>query len=217
MGLSQSTSITVSFYNINSITMSHKFMFLLAICSVSTGLVNSSMFDWGMSNMFDTLPVFPVPSWISSWMFPVSQSGLLIQVINITEESLRINCTWIGQGAEQANLTWFVGEDKAREEEVEEVENEVKNDVEEGNEGGEEGGEGMEDSKQKSRTLVLNLDWSERNTTAGDGVMVTCVGQTGSVEFSSQSQATQLIVVPGAETEPEPEKDPELETSQPQP
>merc|ERR1711872_730380 len=156
-------------------------MFLLAICSASTGFVNSSMFDWGMGNMFDTLPVFPVPSWISSWIYPaVPQSGVVIHVINITEESFRINCTWIGQGAEQANLTWFVGEDKAKEEEVEEVEEEedVVADSEEGEEGKEE--EEGEDGKQKGKTVVLSLDWSERNVTAGDGIMVTCIGQTGS-------------------------------------
>ena len=65
----------------------------------------------------------------------------------------RLNCSWIGAGAESANLTLLV-------------------------DGEEQNGETVIDNHG---SLTLTLDWSTKNMTVGQGVVVSCNGRTGCV------------------------------------
>ena len=69
-----------------------------------------------------------------------------------------MNCSWVGEGQETANLTLLVDGEEQKGEEVTK----------------EESGNG----------IVLTLDWSARNLTVGQGVVVSCTGQAGSVLIS---------------------------------
>ena len=69
-----------------------------------------------------------------------------------------MNCSWVGAGAETANLTLLVdGEEQTGEE--------VK----------------MEEGRGE---IVFTLDWRARNLTVGQAVVVSCNGQAGLVFIS---------------------------------
>ena len=65
-----------------------------------------------------------------------------------------MNCSWVGAGAETANLTMLVDGEEQTGEEV---------------------------KKEEGGAIVLTLDWSARNLTVGQAVVVSCNGQAGLV------------------------------------
>jgi len=70
---------------------------------------------------------------ILNWESPVS--GIQIHILNNTNQSVRLNCSWLGKGNTNVNLTWFIGESKAEEGQVE----------------------------QEQEGLLLNMDWENTN------------------------------------------------------
>ena len=70
-----------------------------------------------------------------------------------------MNCSWVGAGAETANLTLLV-------------------------DGEEQTGEEVKMEEEGRGEIVFTLDWRARNLTVGQAVVVSCNGQAGLVFIS---------------------------------
>jgi len=154
--------------------------FLLVASAASASFLDNLGWSWppNLPNLMDLAPVPSLPNLsalIPSLFAPAS--GLTLDVLENTNQSARLNCSWVGAGAETANLTLLVdGEEQTREE--------VK--MEEG------GGE-----------IVFTLDWRARNLTVGQAVVVSCNGQAGKEGWASVSSVSELIPVGGLPEQPE--------------
>merc|ERR1711988_137940 len=67
--------------------------------------------------------------------------------------------------------------------------------------GEEQNGETVND---KHGSLILTLDWSAKNMTFGQGVVVSCNGRTGKEGWASASSVSELIIVGGQQLLGEP-------------
>merc|ERR1712059_81217 len=117
--------------------------------------------------MGDIIP--PIPDWLS-YMYNMFDStpGVVISILDINNQSAKLNCSWRGRAAENTTLSWSVGDKETKTEEVKVV------------------GEG---------SIILNIVWSERNVTAGEGLWVTCSGQARDSNLIEMSNVTELIIM----------------------
>jgi len=149
-------------------------VFLLVASTASAGFLDDLGLKWppNLPNLMDLAPVpsFPDLSALMPALFaPVS--GLTLEVLENNNQSARLNCSWVGAGQETANLTLLV-------------------------DGEEQKGEGVT-KEESSNGIVLTLDWSARNLTFGQGVVVSCTGQAGKEGWASVSSVSELVPVGG--------------------
>jgi len=155
------------------------FVLLLIASTASASFLDDLGLKWppNMQNLMDLAPVpsFPDFSALMPSFFAPADSGLKLDVLENNNQSARLNCSWVGTGEETANLTLLV--DGKEQEEV---------------------------TKEASGNgIVLTLDWSARNLTFGQGVVVSCTGQAGEEGWASVSSVSELIPVGGQQKLPE--------------
>jgi len=166
------------------------FICLLFVSTVSANLLGGLGWSWpaslpSLANLTTWQPgnlanLAPVPffpdfsAWIPNFFAPTS--GLTVDVLENNNQSARLNCSWIGAGAESANLTLLV-------------------------DGEEQNGETVNDNHG---SLILTLDWSAQNMSVGQGVVVSCNGRTGKEGWASASSVSELIIVGGQQLVGEP-------------
>jgi len=151
------------------------FIFLLVASTASASFLDDLGWSWppNLPNLMELAPIPSLPN--LSVLMPslfAPASGLNLDVLENNNQSARLNCSWVGAGAETANLTLLVdGEEQTGEEGVKK---------EEGKGG-----------------IVLTLDWSTRNLTVGQAVVVSCNGQAGKEGWASVSSVSELVPVGG--------------------
>jgi len=166
-----------------------RFILLLVASTASAGFLDDLGWSWPpkLPNLMDLAPIPSLP-YLSALMPSLfaPASGLKLDVIENNNQSARLNCSWVGAGAETANLTMLVDGEEQRGEDV---------------------------KKEEGGAIVLTLDWSARNLTVGQAVVVSCNGQAGKEGWASVSSVSELIPVGGLPEQPEgkrPLESPEL-------
>jgi len=96
-----------------------------------------------------------------------------MEILEVNNQSASANCSWYGTG--QGNLTWTVD--------------------------GEEVSEDTDEVKDNNVSSVITLEWEKVNKTAGDTVLLSCIGESGGVNnntgaWVSASQVMETIMVP---------------------
>jgi len=151
-----------------------RFILLLVASTASAGFLDDLGWSWPpkLPNLMDLAPIPSLPN-LSALMPSLfaPASGLTLDVLENNNQSARLNCSWVGAGQETANLTLLVDGEEQKGEEVTK----------------EESGNG----------IVLTLDWSARNLTVGQGVVVSCTGQAGKEGWASVSSVSELVPVGG--------------------
>jgi len=166
-----------------------RFILLLVASTASAGFLDDLGWSWPpkLPNLMDLAPIPSLPN-LSALMPSLfaPASGLTLDVLENNNQSARLNCSWVGAGAETANLTMLVDGEEQRGEDV---------------------------KKEEGGAIVLTLDWSARNLTVGQAVVVSCNGQAGKEGWASVSSVSELIPVGGLPEQPEgkrPLESPEL-------
>jgi len=166
-----------------------RFILLLVASTASAGFLDDLGWSWPpkLPNLMDLAPIPSLPN-LSALMPSLfaPASGLTLDVLENNNQSARLNCSWVGAGAETANLTLLVDGEEQRGEDV---------------------------KKEEGGAIVLTLDWSARNLTVGQAVVVSCNGQAGKEGWASVSSVSELIPVGGLPEQPEgkrPLESPEL-------